>query len=536
MFKKVLLGNLAFAIFYFFTAKLGLLLAFEHNQVSPLWPPSGLAVASIFICRNRYVPGILLGAFFANMFQMNGVGQTISFSLLPSFIIGIGNTLEAWLSVFIYRKFVKDEYIFNKINTIIYFLFICGIFGGFIASLIGVSTLVTFGLAPVDAYFKLMLTWWIGDFGGIVSVAPAFIVLKRYYGQLKNKKNLLEFAITLIGVSIVSYFVFHTTLKDSNIIGPSLIYLVVPFIAMAAIRIGSIGAGLINFAVSFFATVGTVSGLGPFSSNPNTTVLLLNIFLASNYLIGFITSSLWNNLKIARLEVIQNAKMAGLGELASTLAHEIGNPVHMIMNYAEIVKRELENPTDNSTEKANYAVGKIEEYSERTQQIIKSNRNFYQNHKINNQTVDLKKSIEKVRELLSIKLRDCDTQLKLSELGCEIEADPLYLEQAFYNLLNNSLNAFMASPNTNLKNEILIDLEKLPNYVDVSISDNGPGIPDEMVGKVFTPFISDKNGENTGIGLSLVASIVAAHNGEIFVMNNKEEGVTFKMRLPYYQS
>ncbi|TNF29094.1 MAG: hypothetical protein EP319_07725 [Deltaproteobacteria bacterium] len=525
---KLLVANIAVAIMYFVTAKIGLLLAFEHNQVSPLWPPSGLAVASIFLFRNKLVPGILLGATIANMIQILGAGQTLSLAVAPGLLIGIGNTLEAWIGVNLYKKLVNDEFIFNKIKTIIYYALLCGVLGCLVPALIGVSILTLFDLAPKDIFMKLMLTWWIGDLGGVLVIAPAFIVLRRYFVKFKSLPFFMEFASYLIALSLLSYVVFHTTLKEGNVIGPSLIYLVIPLIVVTAIRIGNIGVGLVNGAVALFATMGTVNGLGPFSSNPNTTVLLLNIFLASNYLIGFTISSLWNNLRIARLEVLQNAKMAGLGEVASILAHELGNPIHMIMNYAEIIKMDSERD-GNYSEKTLRAVDKILDYSERTQQIIKSNRNFYQNHKLDIQKINVKESLLKVRELLSIKLIKSNTELLIDDVDCFIEGDPLHIEQAFYNIINNSLDAFLLDPDLEEGNRVKVKIRAHDGVVDLSVVDNGPGIPEDFIDKIFTPFVT-KN--KTGLGLSLVASIISAHDGEVSAFNNDGRGITMKLRLP----
>ncbi len=526
---RFLLLNIAVGFAYFITAQIGLKLAFEHSQVSPLWPPSGLAVAAIFLFRNKLLLGIFLGATFTNISTAVEAGNTLGYSVVPGVIVGIGNTLEAWGGVWLYRKVSKDEFLFNKIKTIVLFMLLCGVVGGVIAATIGVFTITSFGLAPKEIFMTLLTTWWVGDLGGILVVAPAFIVLKRYWSKFKCYKVLLEFFLYFIAVSILSYFVFHQTLIEGASIGPSLIYLVIPLIVIVSIRVGNLGVGLINGAIALFATMGTVNGLGPFSSSPNTTVLLLNIFLASNYLIGFVISSLWNNLKISRLEVLQNAKMAGLGEVASILAHELGNPIHMIMNYAEIIKQESKNSNEVYSEKTLKAIDKILNYSDRTQQIIKSNRNFYQNHKLNIQEIDLKNSLNKLRELLSIKFMKSSTEFVVKGNDVSIEGDLIHIEQAFYNVINNSLDAFLSGPELNRQNLIQAEIKLLNGVVDVIISDNGPGIPNDILDRIFTPFVTKKN---TGLGLSLVASIVSAHEGEVHAYNNPEGGASFKLSFP----
>ena len=87
----------------------------------------------------------------------------------------------------------------------------------------------------------------------------------------------------------------------------------------------------------------------------------------------------------------------------------------------------------------------------------------------------------------------------------------------------------MSNHDSSTKNTIKVQIDPHDGVVDISIVDNGPGIPKDFINKVFTPFMTK---DKTGLGLSLVASIVSAHNGEVSVYNNTDEGITMKLRFP----
>ncbi|MCO4794175.1 MAG: MASE1 domain-containing protein [Bacteriovoracaceae bacterium] len=531
---KFIITNVMMAFAYNIFAKLGLLLAFDHNQVSPLWPPSGLAIAAVIICGRKYILGIYLGATITHILQIISAGNGLLFAMTPGLILGAVNTLEAVVGVWLFQKVTKSKFIFNNLKGVLLFPIFCGLAGCFVAALVGVITLTSFGLAPNEVFFKLLFTWWGGDLGGVLAIAPVFITYKRYKHILESSPLRLELGIYILIGSILSYFIFNSTIHTSEV-APTLLFLIIPFIVAAAMRTNHIGVAFLNLTIIFFATLGTVNGLGPFAASQNSTVLLLNIFIVSIYVVGFSMTNLWNNIQSARLEVLQNAKLAGLGEIASVMAHEIGNPVNLILNYSEIIKREITEGNIQTNEKVDRALDRIMKNVNRTQEIVKTTKNFYQNQKINQENVDLKVSCEKVLDLLSIKTLDSVISI---DINCpndvNLKADPLYIEQAIYNIINNSVRAFETDEGSEIiGKKIVITIDQNDNYAELQISDNGPGIHESVINKIFTPFYTtNSDEEGSGLGLSLVASIVAAHHGDVFAIPNDDRGITFKIRLP----
>lgn len=213
--ENLLLKNILLAIGYFVLAQIGLSLAFEHGQVSPIWPPAGMAVAAVFICRYKYVFGLFTGAFITNFVIIFSSPHGWEFAILPSFFIAIGNLLEAIIGVYIFKKITKEEFIFSSTKSVLLFPFLCGV-GCLVAALIGVSTLTFFEIASKELFFKLFITWSIGDLGGVLIVAPIFIFLKRYGLQAFKKDRLYEFSIYLVSSAILSYFVFVSAYSDER--------------------------------------------------------------------------------------------------------------------------------------------------------------------------------------------------------------------------------------------------------------------------------------------------------------------------------
>ncbi|MDF2461361.1 MAG: diguanylate cyclase [Candidatus Saccharibacteria bacterium] len=152
------------AAIYFITAKTGLALAIAVEQVSPIWPPTGIALAVVLLLGYRYLPAIAIGAFLAN--------ATSNEPLLIAAIIAVGNTLEAFVGAYIIKRFthlprtlVADRNLFVFIVAAA----VCCV----VSATIGTSSLFLGGLAEGQSYWLVWITWWAGDaLGAIICSRP----------------------------------------------------------------------------------------------------------------------------------------------------------------------------------------------------------------------------------------------------------------------------------------------------------------------------------------------------------------------------
>src|SRR5439155_22618402 len=153
---------------YFAAAKLGLSLAFLNGSVSPVWPPTGVAIAAMLLLGYRATPGVAIAAFLAN-YLLTPVG------VITAAGIATGNTLEAVTALFLLRAFVKDEKFFNRAVNLLKFVLIAAILSPMVAATIGNLTLALNHSEAWTSFGKLWLTWWSGDGVGALVVTPLIL-------------------------------------------------------------------------------------------------------------------------------------------------------------------------------------------------------------------------------------------------------------------------------------------------------------------------------------------------------------------------
>ena len=153
---------------YFFAGKFGLSLAFVNPSATAVWPPTGIALAACLIMGDYAGIGILLGAFLVNF--------TTSGLVLSSIAVAIGNTLEGLIGARLVRRFAQGTEAFNRAPDVFKFALLAGLLSTAVSATVGVTSLIWSGLASPNEYLTVWLTWWLGDAGGSLIVAPALIL------------------------------------------------------------------------------------------------------------------------------------------------------------------------------------------------------------------------------------------------------------------------------------------------------------------------------------------------------------------------
>lgn len=228
-----------------------------------------------------------------------------------------------------------------------------------------------------------------------------------------------------------------------------------------------------------------------------------------------------------RLEdsLIQNEKMAAVGQLAAGMAHEINNPLAAIIANAQLIKRAAKNDQD-IFESADL----IEQAGVRASQTIRDLLRFSRQESYTFTKTDLNDSINKVISLLQFELikKNAQVILDLQPDMPPINASEDHLQSVWVNLIVNAADA--ASDETL---EIRITTRYANGEFITLVADNGQGIPEDKISKIFTPFFTTKSpGRGTGLGLSICHRIVKSHGGEIRVESRPGYGTKFIVILP----
>jgi len=266
----VLLAQIAaIALSYFALAKVGLSLAIIHTNVSPVWPPTGLAIAAVVILGYRVWPGILLGALAANAFLTPA-------PLLTDVAISIGNTVEAVASAMLLER-AGFHRTLDRANDVFKFV-VVALVCTMLSATIGSLGLCLGGDANWADFGHLWSTWWLGDSVGALVVAP---LLLTWFAPLPKRRRLeATFVITLLTMSALANF---GGTNPISIRYYPLARLMVPIFLWIAFRLGPRGVSLSNLMLSIAAVWGTSNGLGAFSDrSPNDSLVVLQVFLGTN--------------------------------------------------------------------------------------------------------------------------------------------------------------------------------------------------------------------------------------------------------------
>ena len=216
-------------------------------------------------------------------------------------------------------------------------------------------------------------------------------------------------------------------------------------------------------------------------------------------------------------------KIASIAELAAGVAHEINNPLAIIQNYVAFLK---ERPLEQASLDR---LHKVEHELQRIVEIIDNLLSFSKLKSSPMKAIDVATVLDDVVALLKHKLKEKHIQLLWNGDGLNVPVigEENRLKQVFINLLVNSIDAVMYEG----KIDIMMNVHQHDGYVEVSISDDGCGVPEEVMNRIFDPFFSTKAGKkNTGLGLSICQHIIEAHQGIITCASG--ERTTFNVRLP----
>lgn len=260
--------------------------------------------------------------------------------------------------------------------------------------------------------------------------------------------------------------------------------------------------------------------------------LELLTILARQSVVAMENARLYTDLKeyVKKVEesqraLVQAEKMAAVGRLMASMAHEINNPLQSVRNCLHLAMRE----DINGSQRSNYLSMTVTEV-ERLVNTVRHMLDFYRPGTTEKEVVNLNGVIERVAHLLQAQLVSADIDLELS-----LPEDPVLLygvkdqlQQVVFNLLLNGMDA-VESQTTK---KIWVELSRQNGEILLTIEDSGRGIPEELQNRLFEPFFSTKS-HGTGLGLSISYTIVEAHGGRLALIPGQHgKGACFEIKLP----
>jgi integral membrane sensor domain MASE1 len=255
----------AVAAAYTVAGKLGLDLAHETRSVTAIWAPTGIALAAILLGGFRLWPGVALGALLANL--DTGVPAVT--------VLGItcGNTLEAVAGAYLLRRVAGFKPSLRRVRDVLGLIAFGAIVSTLVSAIIGVASLLVGDVIAFSHVSSVWRTWWLGDMGGDLIVAPALLIAATHWPFNHAPGRALEALALVAALAGVSVLVFSQ--------GTNLVYVVFPLLIWAALRFWQPGAAAGSLLVAAIAVAFTANGQGPFAaSGPDDRLLLAQTFVA----------------------------------------------------------------------------------------------------------------------------------------------------------------------------------------------------------------------------------------------------------------
>lgn len=239
-------------------------------------------------------------------------------------------------------------------------------------------------------------------------------------------------------------------------------------------------------------------------------------------------------LRRAQRQVLHMEKMASLGKLSATVAHELNNPLGGMLTYARLVKRELATQTldDAARRDVEHYLELIDRECARCGTIVHNLLAFARHSGTEMQPVAVTEIVRRSLDLVRhhIEIRGVRLVVAWPEGDDTIVADGAQVQQALVALLVNAVEAMHEMPES--ERELTVSVHGDDDEVEIAVADRGVGMAPEVLQQIFEPFYSTKEGGGVGLGLAVVYGIVNRHGGHVDVESEPGKGTTFRLHIP----
>lgn len=511
---------LALAVAYFVAGKLGLSLALVHVCASAVWPPTGIALAAFLLVGRSVWPAILAGAFLVNV--------TTGGSLSTSLAIAGGNTLEAMVGAELVRRFAGGAAAFDRPQDVFKFVGLAGLVATAISPTIGVTSLCLGGFARWPEYGNIWLTWWLGDAGGAVVVAPTVLLWAQMPRPGWTRAQWLEAAgiLALVaGLGAIAFGGFLAALGSDR----SLSFLCLPPVVWTAFRFGRKETAGAVLMLSAIAVWGTVSRPGAFPAQENASLLVLQLFMGVVSVTSLSLAAVVSERRLALERLARQAaelarSNAELDEFARVVSHDLEAPLRGVSSLAARIAADHK---DVLRAESRQNLSLLDERARRIRRLIDGMLSYAGVGRTQS-AFDRVDSAAVVSEVVSSLGPLRGVAVRIEGSLPRVRFDRSQLAEIFQHLIQNGVQ-HIGRPS----GEIVVSCREGTGQFDFSVRDDGVGIPEPHLQRVFQIFhIVDAEGETTGVGLAIVRKLVEMHGGSVWVESSVGRGTTFGFSIP----
>ena len=511
------------AIAYWVAARLSLDLALVRGQVTPIWPPTGIALVTFLMLGNRMWPAIALSAFAVNL--------PLGPSPVGAAVIAGGNTLAPLAAAALLRR-AGFRYEVDRLSDAL--AIVAGALVGMtISATVGSSVLYLSGAIRASNYLSTWAVWWSGDATGVLLVAPMILAFIPRPGiRPLGWRRSVELFLLLSAIGVVTFWLFENPYR--------LEYLVLPLIAVAAWRFRLAGAAPAALVASVIAAWSAVNGIGPFTSESllekMITLQAFNVSMSlASFLLAAFADAHERTEEMSRLYMSAEVALGAKNDAIDVAAHELGPPIGLVTSYLAVLADGKLGPPPQRwrpilgvmNDKAWQVSRLISELSEAAQIEAESATPAPA-------ILDLREAVRDAANRARPRgdVAGAEITATFAAEPVAVHADPRHVARILDNLIHNSLTYVSRPP------RVKLEVESNRDHATVRVVDNGVGLSTPLRARAFQPFQRTDDpafSDVPGLGLGLYASRnLAEVNKGTLILERTEEGVgsAFALQLP----
>ena len=528
-----LVVSAVFVLLYVALDAVSYVFPYHPFPVTPWNPNAGLAIAMLIAGGRRYAPAALIATLISELPpRSDGV------SLYAKAAAGLGLGIAYLLTALAVRR-VAPRIALEQLRDLRFFLLVV-----VIGTAMSAACFVQFNLPPggvsAATHFAAFLRMWLGELTGTICTAPLLLLLDRAAigGAPHNHRNdeggwPLDIALFLLVLAPLLELIFGL----EPIEGHKLFYLLFVPLIVLAMRRGFPGAAA-GVAIVQIALIGALLATDRSAQSASEFQLLMMVLALTTLLLGAVAGERQRALtelvrRGAELRAQQSAladalRVAAASELASTMAHELAQPLSAIGTYA---RAGLEMLRQRTTEPADIvlALERIEKETVRSGKTVQRIRDFFRSGASELEPIDIDALINEAALAVTDRAREQGARLfvNIAPGLPQVLADRIQVGTVLHNLFTNALDATIDS----LK-PALVEVPAhtaAPGWIVIDVIDSGPGIASSMRESLFEPLATTKPA-GMGLGLAISRTIAQAHGGQLILIEGRP--TTFQLALP----
>jgi signal transduction histidine kinase len=517
------------ALVYFVAGKLALKLAFLHVSASPVWPPTGIALAALLLLGYRAWPAIFIGAFLVNATTVGSIATSLG--------IATGNTLEALCGAWLVNHFAGGLHVFDRPQNVFKFAG-AAILSTIVSPTFGLTSLALGGFADWANYGTIWMTWWLGDFAGALVVAPLILLWSTAPPRRWTRRDAVEVGVLLFLLFAVTEAVFGGWISVSARNYP-ISFICGPIVIWTAFRFTQRETATGIFLLSAIAIWGTLHGFGPFSmQTENQSLITLQAWTAVLTITAMALSSAMAEHRRAQATLEQQKSAVEAANrtkdnFLAMLTHELRTPLTPVLAALDMLERE---PGSSQDAKSALAMARrnVELEGQLIDDLLDLTRIAKHKLQLKFDSLDAHETIANVAEICRAEAdaRQLHLQLHLRAGAHYVSADTAKFQQIIWNLLKNAIKFTPAHGDITISST-----NPEPQLLAIGVRDTGVGIDSEIMELIFNPF---EQGERSfqqrygglGLGLAISKSLAQAHGGTLTAKSEgRDRGSTFVLSM-----